>query len=206
MTKLEHHSLPEAVRRTLRQRILNAEIPEGARLVEMQLADEFAVSRTTIRQALRELQTEGLVMLAPRRHCVVTRMDQATAEEVLFARYSIELAQAFEWVRRGAPGLVEELEAAVERMRLAEADKDTLAAVEADTAFHGLIVSAGGHRRLEELWHNLDGQMGALMRSSLDRQHAELPDVTSKHVGLLEAFRTRKRRPIEEALKQHYMG
>ncbi len=77
--------------------------------------------------------------------------------------------------------------------------------MEADTAFHGLIVEAGGRLRLAQLWHQLDGQMGALMRSSLDRQRAELPDVTSKHVALLEAFGTRKRRPIEIALRVHYL-
>ncbi len=62
---LEHVSLPEAVGRRLRHRILNNELPAGTRLVEANLAAEFGVSRGTIRDAMRDLQSEGLIEIVP---------------------------------------------------------------------------------------------------------------------------------------------
>ena len=71
---LEHVSLPSSVHRVLRRRILNNELGAGTRLVEANLALELGVSRTTVREALRQLAQEGLVEIFPRRHSVVTRM------------------------------------------------------------------------------------------------------------------------------------
>ena len=89
---LEHVSLPEAVGRALRHRILNNELPAETRLVEANLAAEFGVSRGTIRDAMRILQAEGLVAIVPRRYSVVTRMSPDDAEDALFARYVLEEA------------------------------------------------------------------------------------------------------------------
>jgi DNA-binding GntR family transcriptional regulator len=205
MSKLEDVSLPDALCRTLRRRILNAEIPAGARLIEAQLAQEFEVSRTTVRQALRTLQGEGLVDLAPRRHCVVTRMEEDTAKDVLFARCVLETAAAREWLGRDLPGLDEELQAAIAVMEQAAADNDMPAAVDADTLFHGHIVAAGERPRLEQLWHSLDAQMGALMRSALERQHSDLGRLAKLHINLAHALQTRDGDEIERALRDHYL-
>ncbi len=87
---LEHVSLPEAVSRALRRRILNNELPADSRLVEANLAAEFGVSRGTIRDAMRSLHAEGLIAIVPRRYSVVTRMSPGDAEDVCFARYVLE--------------------------------------------------------------------------------------------------------------------
>src|SRR5215471_11813691 len=89
---LEHVSLPEAVGKALRRRILNNELPAETRLVEANLAAEFGVSRGTIRDAMRSLQAEGLIAIVPRRYSVVTRMSPDDAEDVCFARYVLEHA------------------------------------------------------------------------------------------------------------------
>src|ERR1700745_1989536 len=89
---LEHVSLPEAVGRALRHRILNNELPAETRLVEANLAAEFGVSRGPIRDAMRSLQAEGLIAIVPRRYSVVTRMSDEDREDVCFARYVLALA------------------------------------------------------------------------------------------------------------------
>src|SRR5579875_3310477 len=87
---MRHRSLPESVHATLRYRILNDLIPAGTPLLEVALATEFGVSRTTIRAALRELQAERLVETAPRRGATVSRMSETDALEICFARYALE--------------------------------------------------------------------------------------------------------------------
>jgi DNA-binding GntR family transcriptional regulator len=210
MIELKHISLPDAVGRTLRSRILNAEIPAGTRLVETQLADEFGVSRTTIRQALRDLRNEGLVILEPRRHCVVTRMSVETARDVCFARYTLESGAVREWLRRrGATDddldIDRGLRVAIKAMEAAAADNDTLAVVEADTAFHGVLIDGGHRQRLAALWHTLDAQMGALIGSELERQHSNLGEVAARHTKLAQAVASRNGDQIEAALIEHYV-
>jgi Mn-dependent DtxR family transcriptional regulator len=127
---LEHVSLPEAVTRVLRHRILNNEIPADSRLVEANLAAKFGVSRGTIRDAMRGLQAEGLIDIVPRRYSVVTRMSTEDAEDVCYARYVLEEAS----ISRGLPHygneLAKELQAAIEAMAAAVQANDLDALVE----------------------------------------------------------------------------
>jgi len=87
---ISHLSLPEAVRLTLRRRILNNELAAGERLIEASLAAEFGVSRTTLRSALMELKNDRLVEFSPRRGCWVARMTRAEIDDACFARYLLE--------------------------------------------------------------------------------------------------------------------
>src|SRR5215472_3978021 len=99
---LEHVSLPEAVGRALRHRILNNELPAETRLVEANLAAEFGVSRGTIRDALRSLQAEGLIEIVPRRYSIVTRTSVQDAEDICYARYVLEDASVISGPRERA--------------------------------------------------------------------------------------------------------
>jgi len=83
---------------------------------------------------------------------------------------------------------------------------DLAETVESDTRLHSLLVEAGGRARLAELWHSLDGQMGALMRSSIEFQGSELADVVGRHRSLIDAVRTRDMTLIAAALQDHYLN
>jgi DNA-binding GntR family transcriptional regulator len=203
---LRHRSLPESVHEILRSRILNNELPAGTPLIELNLADEFGVSRTTVRAALRELQAERLIEVQPRRQTIVTRMSAEDVTEACYARYVLEsagLAEVWESVR---VALVADMAEAIGVMELA-ADKGDLAGiVEADTDLHRLIVTASGHPRLVEMWSTLNGQMGALMRSSLDRQGIDMAEAVRLHVKLLRAFRRKDADLAKAALYEHYLN
>ena len=118
---LEHVSLPEAVGRALRHRILNNELPAETRLVEANLAAEFGVSRGTIRDAMRSLQAEGLIAIVPRRYSVVTRMSHEDAEDVCYARYALEEASLDQGFGTSRKDLVATLRLALDQMAAAAA-------------------------------------------------------------------------------------
>jgi DNA-binding GntR family transcriptional regulator len=202
---LEHLSLPEVARRNLRRRILNDELPAGTRLVENTLAVELGVSRATIREAMRQLAGEGLVEIRPRRHSVVTRMSSEDAQDVCYARYVLEAGAA----RRIRPGRRSELAAAMNdalvAMDKAARDEDLEAIVEADIQFHRSIVEASGARRVRELWETINGQMGALMRASIDRQHLTLSAVRELHEPVQRAMLGGNARAVEKSLSDHYL-
>lgn len=204
---LQHRSLPESVHEILRWRILNNELPAGTPLVELVLAGEFGVSRTTIRAALRELQAERLVEVQPRRQTIVTRMSAPEIAEACYTRYVLESAGLRDIWQDGRSGMVRDMKAAIGRMHDA-ADKGDLAGiVEADTELHRVIVTASGHPILVEMWSTLDGQMGALMRSSLEQQGIDdLAEVVKRHGKLLTAFRKQDPEPALAALRAHYLN
>jgi DNA-binding GntR family transcriptional regulator len=202
---ISHLSLPEAVRLTLRRRILNNELTAGERLIEASLAAEFGVSRTTLRSALMELKNDRLVEFSPRRGCWVARMTPAEIEDACFARYLLESGAVREERAIIDDNLVAALGNELEAMAEAVAAGDLAETVESDTRLHSLLVEAGGRARLAELWHSLDGQMGALMRSSIEFQGTELADVVGRHRSLIDAVRTRDSTLIAAALQDHYL-
>ncbi len=167
---LEHVSLPEAVGKALRRRILNNELPAETRLVEANLAAEFGVSRGTIRDAMRSLHAEGLIAIVPRRYSVVTRMSLTDAEDVCYARYVLEDGSVQAGFGPGRKELVRALRVAMQRMSAAAVTDDMDALVEGDTLFHELLIDLSGRSRLKDLWGMLNSQMGALMRAEIERQ------------------------------------
>ena len=203
---LRHRSLPESVHEILRSRILNNELPAGTPLVELNLADEFGVSRTTVRAALRELQTERLIEVQPRRQTIVTRMSTEDVTEACYARYVLESAGLAEVWDTARPGLVAGMAEVVRSMEIAAENEDVAAIVGLDTDLHRLIVEASGHPRVVELWSTLNGQMGALMRSSLDHQAMELHETAALHARLLTAFRRKDPAIALAALRDHYLS
>ena len=203
-TILEHVSLPEAVGRALRHRILNNELPADTRLVEANLAAEFGVSRGTIRDAMRSLQSEGLIAIVPRRYSIVTRMSAEDAEDVCYARYVLEDASLVS----GLPNrdeLAAGLRKALEEMEAGARADDLDAVVDSDTKFHALLVGVSGRRRLKNLWSMLNSQMGALMRSSMERRGISLDDAVDRHRSLLEAVETGDIEHLRQAIRDHYL-
>jgi DNA-binding GntR family transcriptional regulator len=202
---LEHVSLPEAVGRALRRRILNNELPAETRLVEANLAAEFGVSRGTIRDAMRSLQAEGLIVIVPRRYSVVTRMSPADAEDVCYARYVLEDASVESGLGTNRKELVRTLRIAVEHMAAAARTDDVDALVASDTQFHELLIDVSGRRRLKDLWGMLNSQMGGLMREEIDRQGIGLMEAVDRHRGILEAVTDGDITRLRQELKDHYL-
>ncbi len=202
---IRHNSLPEAVHDELRRRILNNEFAAGERLVESRIAEEFEVSRTTLREALRKLASENLVEITKRRGCFVARMDASEVRDSCFARFVLEAGAATDDLSWITPKVIAELEGHLEMMKVFALQKDMASIVDADTAFHSVIVSAGKGNRVRDLWHTLDGQMGSLMRSSFEEQGIDLEEIVARHEIVIDALRSRKRTVIHSAIREHYL-
>jgi DNA-binding GntR family transcriptional regulator len=154
---------------------------------------------------MRELAGEGLVEITPRRHSVVTRMSAEDAEDGCFARYVLEEGLVGSVSNRDRRQLDRPLCAVMDEMDRAAASGDLQALVEADIRFHGLLVEASGRRRAIELWRAVNGQMGALMRGSIDRQHLPLEAVRARHEPVRLAVIEGTPRQIERAIHAHYI-
>ena len=109
--------LREQVIAALRQAILDFDLKPGQRLVERELIEQLAVSRTTIREAIRELSAEGLVTVVPQKGAIVAAPSLEDAVDLYEVRASLESLVVQRFVERASDDQVERLPAAVDYLR-----------------------------------------------------------------------------------------
>lgn len=152
---IEYGSLADVVAARLRDAILAGRLSDGDHIVERDIAAELQVSRGPIRDALRQLEREGLVVLLPRRGARVATLTPDEALEVIALRQAVEPVAVRFLIERGEPALLEPLEACVERLRAAARSDDWSALVLLDMAFHEEIYRQAGRRHLLRIWESL---------------------------------------------------
>ena len=198
----EYLPLRDVVFQTLRQAILRGELKPGERLMEIHLAQRLGVSRTPVREAIRKLELEGLVLMIPRKGAVVAEITVSDLEDVLEVRLALEELAVKHACRRITPEQLREVE------RLAEAFRNTLdgddvgACAQADMNFHEAIYEATGNSRLVQILNNLREQMYRYRMEYLkDRQsHRQL---TQEHGEILQALRERDETSALAATVRH---
>jgi DNA-binding GntR family transcriptional regulator len=143
----------------LRTAILAGDIPPGAPLVETALSERFDVSRGPLREALRQLIEEGLVVTVPYTGTHVAPLSVDDVREIYSLRTALE-GFAFEqvWERRDVRFRAELLRRNDVLMAAVDADDDR-ACIAAELDFHSFVYEASGHRLLQRAWHGLRGRM-----------------------------------------------
>lgn len=201
--QIVRESLGSQVASHLRDAIVRGELTAGRRLVETELADMLNVSRGPVRDALRILETEGLV--AKRGQGVtVLSLDASDIEELYSLREAIEsLALGI------TMGLLEPdlsaLRQVMRTMRQAAAAGDADAFTKADAAFHATLCELSGHRRAAAIWQQLEPTAVALLRVTI-MQDTDLHQTAEKHQLLLELVAAGDPEPALEELHRHLTG
>jgi len=155
----EYLPLRDVVFKTLRQAILKGDLAPGQRLMEIQLASQLGVSRTPIREAIRKLELEGLVLMIPRRGAEVARITEKDLRDVLEVRASLEALAAGLACERITASRIAELKAALENFYDAICSRDITEIAESDVRFHDVIFEATENPRLMQIVNNLREQM-----------------------------------------------
>lgn len=155
----EYLPLRDVVFKTLRQGILTGELKPGERLMEIHLANRLGVSRTPIREAIRKLELEGLVIMIPRRGAEVAQITEKNLQDVLEVRRELDAFAAKLACQRMNEGQKAELKEAEEAFEKAVETKDATVIAKADVAFHDIILKSAGNDRLSQLVNNLAEQV-----------------------------------------------
>jgi DNA-binding GntR family transcriptional regulator len=199
------HRLVDSVYNSLEDAILSGRIRPGERLVETWIAEQLQVSRTTVREALLKLEHEGYAVSKPRRGTFVTRLAREDALDLCYSRALIESFAVSSGYTRIDERLFDTLEGCLERMRRCRLPGDVPELIQIDLAFHRPLIELGGSRRLIELWSSLNGQIGALVLTSLEAQHASIDDVVAFHKQLLDALRSGDAQIAQQGVIDHYV-
>ena len=143
----------------LRSAILAGDIPPGAPLVETALSERFDVSRGPLREALRQLIEEGLVVTVPYTGTHVAALSVEDVREIYSLRTALEIF-AFEqiWQRRDDRFRTELVRLNDALVATIDAGDDR-ASILTELAFHGFVYEASGHRLLQRAWHAVRGRL-----------------------------------------------
>ncbi|MCM1161984.1 MAG: GntR family transcriptional regulator [Roseburia sp.] len=155
----EYLPLRDVVFKTLRQGILTGELKPGERLMEIHLANRLGVSRTPIREAIRKLELEGLVIMIPRRGAEVAQITEKNLQDVLEVRRELDAFAARLACQRMNEEQMGELKEAAEAFERAVETKDATIIAKADVAFHDIILKSTENDRLIQLVNNLAEQV-----------------------------------------------
>ena len=197
----EYLPLRDVVFNTLRRAILKGDLKPGERLMEIALAEKLGVSRTPIREAIRKLELEGLVVMAPRKGAKVASITERDLNDVLEVRKGMEELAIRLACERITPEELEELDKVEQRFLSLTENGDLTELAEMDVAFHDIIYKATNNNRLVQLLSNLREQMYRYRIEYL-KDIAVRRTLAQEHRAICEALRKKDK---ESALKYVYV-
>ena len=182
--------LREIVSDALRQAIRDGILPPGERLMEIPLAEELGVSRTPIREAIRILEQEGLIVMIPRRGTYVADMSLKAVTEVFELRSILEELAAELAAERITNEEIEALEQHLVEIGNYMNENNLDKVVQADILFHEILYKASRNDRLVEMINNLREQTLRFRTLSMS-QTGRLAKTWDEHRQLVEAISDR---------------
>ncbi len=151
----------------LRRAIIEQRFPPGRRLAERELCELTGVSRTSVREALRQLEAEGLVTSVANRGTFVAGLTASEALEIYEVRAALEPVAARAFVERAGEAQVHALREALEGLRRAQGDVPSL--VQAKTRFYDILFEGAGNGHLRSILGGLHARVTALRDLSLSQ-------------------------------------
>ena len=192
----------ERVLEALREAIVVGRYEDGDRLIEDRIARELSTSRGPVREALRQLEHEGLVISYPYRGAVVQGVSDEEVHEVLIPiRLTLERFSFTKAVERMAEADYAELAKEVWLMREAAGDGDLLRCVEADIRFHEFVLSCSGQPHTAQVWRSIAPRIRAYFFRY--GRHSDLGVIAVEHEQLLGALRSDDAERLMNALERH---
>ena len=198
----EYLPLRDVVFNTLRQAILKGELAPGERLMEIQLAERLGVSRTPIREAIRKLELEGLVLMIPRKGAEVAKISEKSLRDVLEVRRSLEELAIELACQRMTPEAVAELEMKQDQFRNAVLKGRPMDIAETDEAYHDVIYKGTCNDRLIQMINNLREQMYRY-RLEYIKDEDKRQVLLLEHDNILKAVRLRRVDEAKVAMREH---
>jgi DNA-binding GntR family transcriptional regulator len=187
--RLESPSLVSLAASAIRKKILAGEVAPGERLIEERLTEELEISRPPLREAMRLLENEGLIVTRPRRGSFVATLTDEDVYEILTLRSTLE-RMAFELgIPVKDPSLLQPAHDALEEMERCAKEEDRGALVQAGYAFHSTLVKIARHGRLEEVYASVQQQLLLCMSRNLiarEKFYEDLEEHVARHRHLLE--------------------
>jgi len=189
----------------LRARIFAHELPPGSWIDEQVLASEYGISRTPMREALKVLASEGLVILKPRRGCYVTELSEQERSEVFPVMALLEGRVAEDAARRATSADFLRLSAIHAELERHAAANDVDNFFETNQRFHSALQEIAGNRYLTQLISDAR-QVAMLARRDSLRPAGRLQQSLREHQMILEALLARDTALAGQRMHDHLLS
>ncbi len=198
-------ALYQEVAARLRERIYSQDLNPGESIDEQALAEEYGISRTPMREALKVLHAEGLVVLEPRRGCFVTELKQQDIDELFPLMALLEGRCAFEAVKKSKPADIKRVEDLHNKLEKHAASNNVETSFEQNCLFHELVQKLAGNNWLERTTNDLRKFL-KLMRGRQLQLPGRLQTSLAEHRMLLAAFQNGNPAAAEKIMHDHLIS
>ncbi|HEY5973559.1 MAG TPA: GntR family transcriptional regulator [Geobacteraceae bacterium] len=198
----KHLTLREKILETIRDAIMAGVLRPGEKVAEPELAERFGISRTPIREAFRQLESEGYLTVIPRKGAVVVSFSAKEVEEFYAIKSILEGYAA----RRACSNLtereLEKLKGINDKLRHLAEEGDVKHFFKVHNDFHELFIKTANNEKLHDLITNLVGKFQRLRITSLSlpgRMHVSVQE----HDKIIDAFRNRDADLAEQLVRKN---
>lgn len=202
LNKIDYPNLRERVYKILKKSIIRQKFESGTRLVEKEIANKFAVSRTPVREAIGQLKAEGLVVAVPRRGIFVVHLSHKDIEDIYEVREVLETLA----VRLAVSTLTDEeitkLRQILERYDAVLNTENYLLCFDLDREFHLQLVKISHNKKLIEIMENLEGSI-QVSRWINCKERARKQMSSSEHKLILDALAKRDANLTSKMVAKH---
>ena len=205
MGKLDYRTLRENVADEIRMKILNGDMKPGDKIIEQELASEFGISRGPVREALRQLEQEGMVEYSRNVGCSVKHIGMDDVYEIYYMRANYEMMAVRLYNAPFPQETIEKMEQVLEQMK--QLHKEEYRKVfELDNEFHEAILDLVSFKRLKKAWEDLNyGNIVTGYNMEIDSEQV-IKRQYLIHEKLLNACKTGTPAQVEQAISDHYLG
>lgn len=183
-----HQTLREKILEAIREAILKGALKPGEKVAEPELAERFGISRTPIREAFRQLESEGYLTVIPRKGAVVTSLSERDVEEFYAIKSILEGYAARMAAENLSEKEIERLEAINEKLKQLALEGDFKTFFRVHNEFHDLFIRAAGNDKLMELISQLMLKFNRLRMTSLSLP-GRMDISVQEHEKIIEAFK-----------------
>ena len=198
-------ALYEEVAERLRDSIFSRELVPGSWIDEQALADQFGISRTPMREALKVLAAEGLVLLKPRRGCYVTELSDTDLDDVFPVMALLEGRAAYEVAQKATAENLRQLEAIHTDLERHAASGDANRFFAANDAFHTTLQDIAGNRWLKQLIEDTRKVIKLTRRQSLEAE-GRIHESMLEHRRVLDAIKRHNPDEAGRAMQDHLLS
>jgi DNA-binding GntR family transcriptional regulator len=198
---LAPRALYQEVAELLRQRIFKRELEPGSWIDEMKLAEEYGISRTPLREALKVLAAEGLVTMKVRRGAYVTEVSEKDLADVYHLLSLLESDAAGVVAEQATDAQLKELQSLHKDLEAAVGNRDKFFAI--NERFHMRLLEIAGNRWRDQMVADLRKVMKLNRHHSLHKS-GRLDDSLREHRAVMEALLKRDAKATVKRMQEHF--
>ena len=202
VARVEARTLKANVTDILRELIIEGTLAPGTEFNQAQIAEQLGVSRGPIREALGQLEQEGLVQSIPYKGVIVTPLTRKYIEELYSVRTALELLGLDYSIDRMTDEEIKHLDEIVDDMRSAARANDLNKLVEVDLYFHDYLLQQAHHALALKLWRMLEVGIRRCLRTR-HQIYTFLDEVVGSHPTLITAIEQRDKTRSKQILSDH---